>query len=150
MDLGVLWLCCAAGVRHSGTYQSNPRARVCRPPQTPRPPSASGAPLLSPGGQTSRLDIPDTHLSDMNLSAAHSLQLSISATMVCTSRMMKNSSPGSPCTTIFWRSTNGTISKASATVRRSHLSRDSVQEHRGQRSASPFSYIRRRQSHVLT
>lgn len=44
---------------------------------------------------------------------------------VGTSNMMKNSSPGSPCTTIFWPSSNWTGSKASATVRRSHLSRDS-------------------------
>lgn len=42
-----------------------------------------------------------------------------------TSKMMKNSSPGSPCTTIFCPSSNWTGSKASATVRRSHLSRDS-------------------------
>lgn len=41
--------------------------------------------------------------------------------------MMKNSFPGSPCTTIFCPSSNCTVSKASATVRRSHLSRDSVQ-----------------------
>lgn len=42
-----------------------------------------------------------------------------------TSSMMKNSSPGSPCTTIFWLSSNCTGSRASATVRRSHLSSDS-------------------------
>lgn len=42
-----------------------------------------------------------------------------------TSNMMKNSSPGSPCTTIFWLSSNCTGSRASATVKRSHLSRDS-------------------------
>lgn len=47
--------------------------------------------------------------------------------LVCTSRIMKNSLPGSPCTTIFWPSSNCTVSKESATVRRSHLSRDSVQ-----------------------
>lgn len=44
---------------------------------------------------------------------------------VDTSKMMKNSSPGSPCTTIFCPSSNWTGSKASATVRRSHLSSDS-------------------------
>lgn len=47
---------------------------------------------------------------------------------VCTSRMMKNSSPGSPWTTIFCPSSNWTGSNASATVRRSHLSRDSEQK----------------------
>lgn len=39
---------------------------------------------------------------------------------------MKKSSPGSPCTTIFSPSSNWTGSRASATVRRSHLSKDSV------------------------
>lgn len=38
---------------------------------------------------------------------------------------MKKSSPGSPCTTIFSPSSNWTGSSASATVSRSHLSRDS-------------------------
>lgn len=47
--------------------------------------------------------------------------------VVRTSRIMKNSLPGSPCTTIFWPSSNCTVSKASATVNRSHLSSDSVQ-----------------------
>lgn len=59
--------------------------------------------------------------------------------MVCTSRMMKNSSPGFPCTTIFWRSSNCTVSMASATVRRSHLSRDSVQgQHSGHQVKDSF------------
>lgn len=44
-----------------------------------------------------------------------------------TSVMMKKSSPGSPCTTIFSPSSNWTGSSASATVRRSHLSRDPVE-----------------------
>lgn len=44
-----------------------------------------------------------------------------------TSKIMKNSSPGSPWTTIFCPSSNCTGSKASATVRRSHLSRDSAE-----------------------
>lgn len=43
-----------------------------------------------------------------------------------TSVIMKKSSPGSPCTTIFSPSSNWTGSRASATVKRSHLSRDSV------------------------
>lgn len=48
-----------------------------------------------------------------------------------TSVMMKKSSPGSPCTTIFSPSSNWTGSSASATVKRSHLSKDSVDgEHR--------------------
>lgn len=56
--------------------------------------------------------------------------------LVYTSKMMKNSSPGSPCTTIFCPSSNWTGSKASATVRRSHLSRDSEGgEHRRKDSA---------------
>lgn len=42
-----------------------------------------------------------------------------------TSVIMKKSSPGSPCTTIFSPSSNWTGSRASATVSRSHLSRDS-------------------------
>lgn len=42
-----------------------------------------------------------------------------------TSVIMKKSSPGSPCTTIFSPSSNWTGSSASATVSRSHLSRDS-------------------------
>ena len=41
-----------------------------------------------------------------------------------TSVMMKKSSPGSPCTTIFSPSSNCTGSRASATVRRSHFSKD--------------------------
>lgn len=45
-----------------------------------------------------------------------------------TSKIMKNSSPGSPCTTIFCPSSNWTGSNASATVRRSHLSRDSKRQ----------------------
>lgn len=45
---------------------------------------------------------------------------------ILTSVIMKKSSPGSPCTTIFSPSSNWTGSKASATVRRSHLSKDSV------------------------
>lgn len=45
-----------------------------------------------------------------------------------TSKIMKNSSPGSPCTTIFCPSSNWTGSNASATVRRSHLSRDSERQ----------------------
>lgn len=54
---------------------------------------------------------------------------------VFTSKMIKNSSPGSPCTTIFCPSSNWTGSKASATVRRSHLSRDSEEgEHRAKLS----------------
>lgn len=44
-----------------------------------------------------------------------------------TSRIMKNSLPGSPCTTIFCPSSNCTVSKASAMVRRSHFSKDSVE-----------------------
>lgn len=43
-----------------------------------------------------------------------------------TSVMMKKSSPGSPWTTIFSPSSNWTGSSASATVRRSHFSRDSA------------------------
>ena len=43
-----------------------------------------------------------------------------------TSVMMKKSSPGSPCFTICWPSSNCTISSASAIVSRSHLSRLSV------------------------
>lgn len=45
---------------------------------------------------------------------------------------MKNSSPGSPCTTIFSPSSNCTGSRASATVRRSHLSRDSARQQSGE------------------
>lgn len=46
---------------------------------------------------------------------------------VClTSVMMKKSSPGSPCRTISWPSSNWTGSKASATVNLSHLSKLSV------------------------
>lgn len=45
---------------------------------------------------------------------------------VLASVIMKKSSPGSPWTTIFSPSSNWTGSRASATVKRSHLSKDSV------------------------
>lgn len=48
-----------------------------------------------------------------------------------TSVMMKKSSPGSPWTTIFSPSSNWTGSRASATVRRSHFSRDSAEGDKG-------------------
>lgn len=65
-----------------------------------------------------------------------------------TSVMMKKSSPGSPWTTIFSPSSNCTGSRASATVRRSHFSRDSRagqgDRHHGMRPCSAPSLFPRK------
>lgn len=98
------------------TYQSSPMVLTGRPPQTLH--------ILTSAAEQQHIPEKTKSWTLENRSHKHSHTCSRRAKL--TSRMMKNSSPGSPCTTIFWVSSNCTGSKASATVRRSHLSRDSV------------------------
>lgn len=108
---------CTESSMFNVTYRSSLTVLTGRPLQTPHSLTCAAEQLRIPeetDGRTSE----DTTLS---ATRTHCQQ-----TGYCTSRMMKNSSPGSPWTTIFWPSSNCTGSRASATVRRSHLSRDSA------------------------